>query len=92
MKLRLLVENTLYNTDKTKMDWTQYPTLHNIIEKYLKDNTEYKNKLLSKKTLLNEFNHFEYDMCLFLDISVSKLKEEKDNIIVICEKIKSNGI
>lgn len=74
------------------MDWTQYPTLHNIIEKYLKDNTEYKNKLLSKKTLLNEFNHFEYDMCLFLDISVSKLKEEKDNIIVICEKIKSNGI
>jgi ABC-type cobalamin/Fe3+-siderophores transport system ATPase subunit/ABC-type lipoprotein export system ATPase subunit len=95
LKLRLLVENTLYNTDKTKMDWIKYPTLHNIIEKYLKNNVELKNKLLSKKTLLNEFNHFEYDMCLFmpsLDISDSKLKEENENIIEICEKIKNNGI
>lgn len=95
LKLRLLVENTLYNTDKNRMDWTKYPTLHIIIEKYLKDNIELKNKLLSKKTLLNEFNHFEYDMCLFmpsLDISDSKLKEEKNNIVEICESIKSNGI
>lgn len=95
LKLRLLVENTLYNTDTNKMDWTKYPTLHNIIEKYLKDKKEFKNKLLSKKTLLNEFNHFEYDMCLFmpsLDISDYKLKEEKDSIITICEEIKNNGI
>ena len=38
-------------------------------------------RLTSKKTLINEFNHFEYDMCLFmpsLDISDNKLKEEKD--------------
>ena len=37
LKLRLLVEHTLYNTDTNKMDWTKYPTLHNIIEKYLKN-------------------------------------------------------
>ena len=95
LKLRLLVEHTLYNTDTNKMDWTKYPTLHNIIEKYLKNNIDLKNKLLSKKTLLNEFNHFEYDMCLFmpsLDISDNKLKEERDNIISICNDIKNKGI
>lgn len=95
LKLRLLVEYTLYNTETNKMDWTKYPTLHNIIEKYLKNNIDLKNILLSKKTLLNEFNHFEYDMCLFmpsLDISDNKLKEERDNIISICNNIKNNGI
>ena len=66
-----------------------------MIEKYLKNNTYLKNKLLSKKTLLNEFNHFEYDMCLFMpsiDISDRKLKEEKDNIMSICNNIKTEGI
>lgn len=95
LKLRLLVEHTLYNTDTNKMDWTKYPTLHNIIEKYLKNNIDLKNKLLSKKTLLNEFNHFEYDMCLFmpsLDISDNKLIEEKNSIIEICSEINKNGI
>lgn len=95
LKLRLLVEHTLYNTDTNKMDWTKYPTLHNIIEKYLKNNIDLKNKLLSKKTLLNEFNHFEYDMCLFmpsLDISDNKLIEEKNSIIEICSEINKNRI
>ena len=95
LKLRLLVEHTLYNTNTNKMDWTKYPTLHNIIEKYLKNNIDLKNKLLSKKTLLNEFNHFEYDMCLFmpsLDISDNKLIEEKNSIIEICSEINKNGI
>ena len=95
LKLRLLVEHTLYNTDTNKMDWTKYPTLHNIIEKYLKNNIDLKNKLLSKKTLLNEFNHFEYDMCLFmpsLDISDNKLIEVKNSIIEICSEINKNGI
>ena len=94
LRLRLLVENTLYNKDRSKMKWDNKPTLHNIIEQYLNKNSEYKNKLLSKKTLLNEFNHFEYDMCLFmpsLDISDSKLKEERESIEEICKKIK-NGI
>ena len=69
--------------------------LNDFMEKYLKNNIDLKNKLLSKKTLLNEFNHFEYDMCLFmpsLDISDNKLKEERDNIISICDDIKNKGI
>ena len=95
LKLRLLVERTLYNTDINKMNWGNHPKLHSMIEEYLKNNIDLKNKLLSKKTLLNEFNHFEYDMCLFLpslDISDSKLKEERDCIINICNDIKNNGI
>lgn len=95
LRLRLLVEYTLYKTDTNKMNWTKYPTLHNMIEKYLKNDIEYKNELLSKKTLLNEFNHFEYDMCLFmpsLDISNNKLKEESERIINICDDITINGI
>lgn len=95
LKLRLLVENTLYNTDKSKIDINRNPQLHNIIEKYLQNDNKKKSKLLSKKTLLNEFNHFEFDMCLFmpsLDISDTKLKEEKDSIEKICEEIKTNGI
>ena len=95
LQLRLLVENTLYNTDITKLDVSRNPTLHSVIEKYLSNSTKYKNELLSQKTLLNEFNHFEYDMCLFLpslDISDTKLEEEKANIVKICEKIKANGI
>lgn len=95
LKLRLLVENTLYNTDKNKLDWTRFPTLHQMIENYLNNRTALKTKLLSKKTLLNEFNHFEYDMCLFmpsLDISDSKLNEEKNNIEKICDSINKNGI
>lgn len=95
LKLRLMVENTLYNTDKSKIDISKNYQLHQIINIYLKYNYNLKTALISKKTLLNEFNHFEYDMCLFmpsLDISNSKLSEEKDNIIKVCDKIKTEGI
>ena len=95
LKLRLMVENTLYNTDINKIDKNKNYQLHQIINIYLKDNYVLKTKLISKKTLLNEFNHFEYDMCLFmpsLDISNNKLNEERDSIIKICNEIKINGI
>lgn len=95
LKLRLMVENVLYQTDPSKLDLSRNPQLHNIIEKYLANRMDLKSKLLAKKTLLNEFNHFEFDMCLFmpsLDISDTKLKEERENIEVICEDIKNNGI
>ena len=95
LKLRLMVENTLYNTDINKIDKNKTYQLHQIINIYLKDNYVLKTKLISKKTLLNEFNHFEYDMCLFmpsLDISNNKLNEERDSIIKICNEIKINGI
>ncbi len=95
LKMRLLVEKTLYKTDTNRLDWSKYPTLHQMIEKYLSGSLEYKNKLLAKKTLLNEFNHFEYDMCLFLpslDISDTKLNEEIKDIEAICKDIDTNGI
>ncbi len=95
LKLRLMVENTLYNTDTSKLDVSKNYQLHQIINIYLKDNSDLKASLISKKTLLNEFNHFEYDMCLFmpsLDISNNKLNEEKDIIIKICDDIRTNGI
>ena len=40
--------------------------------------------LLSRKTLLNEFNHFEVDMSIFqpaIDITDTDLLKEKDQII-----------
>lgn len=95
LKLRLMVENTLYNTDISKLDISKNYQLHQIINIYLNDRPEIKANLISKKTLLNEFNHFEYDMCLFmpsLDISNNKLNEERDSIIKICNEIKKNGI
>ena len=92
LQLRLLVENTLYNLDTSKIDISKNIQLNNIILTYLDDDTTHKTELMSKKTLLNEFNHFEYDMCLFLpalDISNQKLNEEKDRIKEICDIIKS---
>ncbi len=95
LKLRLMVENTLYNTDISKINISKNYQLHQIINIYLRDNYVLKTNLISKKTLLNEFNHFEYDMCLFmpsLDISNNKLNEEREKIIEICNEIKTNGI
>jgi hypothetical protein len=40
--------------------------------------------LLSRKTLLNEFNHFEVDMNIFqpaIDITNTTLKKEKKDIL-----------
>ena len=90
LQLRILVEKTLYNYAPNKVNWNRNPSLHLIIENCLKENLILKNILISKKTLLNEFNHFDYDMCLFmpsLDISDNKLKEEKKSIENVCTEI-----
>lgn len=95
LKLRLLVEETLYKTDVSKIRVERQPKLHQIIEIYLKNSPIIKSKFLSKKTLLNEFNHFEFDMCLFmpsLDISDYKLAEEEKSIIDICNEIRKKGL
>ena len=52
-------------------------------------------KKLIVENRFNEFNHFEYDMCLFLpalDISNQKLNEEKVRIKEICDIIKLRTI
>lgn len=95
LKLRLIVEYTLYKTDTTKLQIDKHPQLHEVISIYLSNKIDIKSKLMSKKTLLNEFNHFEYDMCLFmpsLDISDTKLVEERNSILEICESISKNAI
>ena len=46
--------------------------------------------LLSRKTLLNEFSHFEGNMSLFLpglDISQDSIENEIEAIIKICKEI-----
>ncbi|MBI3153545.1 MAG: hypothetical protein HYZ21_15535 [Chloroflexi bacterium] len=46
--------------------------------------------LLSRKTLLNEFNHFEVDMNIFqpaIDITDTALKRERDEIIKFLERL-----
>jgi hypothetical protein len=62
--------------------------LHQIINKAFSGNDFETMKkrvfLFSRKTLLNEFNHFEVDMSIFqpaIDITDSALMKEKNEII-----------
>lgn len=80
LKLRLLTESRLINqfgiSDKKKK-------LGEIILFAYKNNTSNRVKLMSKKTLLNEFNHFEGDLSIFqpaIDISSRILKKERKDI------------
>ncbi|WP_036300878.1 AAA family ATPase [Methylotenera sp. L2L1] len=85
--LRLLVEKKLVgkyavNTDKKQL-------LSDIIidsfKSGSKDDIQNKVFFLSRKTLLNEFNHFEIDMNIFqpaIDITNSALKKEKSDILL----------
>ena len=90
--LRLLVEKTLVhkfsiNTEETKK-------LGAIIDKaFPKTDVENRRKrirLTSKKTLLNEFNHFEGNLSIFQpvsDITHQALAEEKAAIINLLDNI-----
>jgi ABC-type lipoprotein export system ATPase subunit len=84
--LRLLVEKKL--VDKYSVNTGKYDLLSGIINQSFKgtDLGSIKNRVffLSKKTLLNEFNHFEIDMNIFqpaIDITNTALKKERDDII-----------
>ena len=84
--LRLLVEKKLVN--KYSVNTGKYDMLSGIINQSFKgtDLGSIKNRVffLSKKTLLNEFNHFEIDMNIFqpaIDITNTALKKEKDDIM-----------
>ena len=47
-------------------------------------------RLTSKKTLINEFNHFEGNLSIFqpaIDISDKTLKSEKEDILKFIEEI-----
>ena len=84
--LRLLVEKTLVS--KYKIDTEKYNQLGAIISQAFPsdDVTSIRNrvKLTSKKTLINEFNHFEGNLSIFqpaIDITDHSLSKEKADIL-----------
>jgi hypothetical protein len=86
--LRLSVEKKL--VDKYQIDTNEFDMLTNIITAAFPRNqndlsaTENRVFFLSRKTLLNEFNHFEMDMNIFqpaIDITNKNLNKEKREIL-----------
>ncbi len=84
--LRLSVEKKLVDT--FNVNTNQHDMLTNIISAAFRGNSEeaISNRVffMSRKTLLNEFNHFEMDMNIFqpaIDISNSSLDKEKAAIL-----------
>ena len=85
--LRLIIEKKL--VEKYKIDTSIYTQLGQIISQAFPDNadkTAIKNRVMltSKKTLLNEFNHFEGNMSIFqpaIDITDHMLEKERTDIL-----------
>ena len=85
--LRLMIEKKL--VEKYKIDTSRYTQLGQIISQAFPDNadkTAIKNRVMltSKKTLLNEFNHFEGNMSIFqpaIDITDHMLEKERTDIL-----------
>lgn len=82
--LRLKVEKTL--VDVFHINTNRYDQLGQIINIALKDDAYMHERvyLTSRKTLLNEFNHFEGNMNIFqpaIDISDTTLRKEKEGIL-----------
>lgn len=84
--LRLNVEETLVN--KFNINTNRYDMLSQIIFRSFRgedlDTKKKRTFLASRKTLLNEFNHFEGNMNIFqpaIDITNSALEKEKRDII-----------
>lgn len=91
--LRLLVEKKL--VEKFSIDTTQYKQLGQIIsEAYPNENDikQIKNRirLTSKKTLINEFNHFEGNLSIFqpaIDITDHALENERTNVVTFVSNL-----
>lgn len=95
--LRLLIEKRLvekYNLDTESKSGPKQ--LGQIISKAFPENSknsdDIKNRvfLTTKKTLLNEFNHFEGNMSIFqpaIDITDHMLEKEKTDILAFVEKL-----
>ena len=93
--LRLLVEKTL--VEKFSINTDENNKLGAIIDKAFPrtdvDNMRKRIRLTSKKTLLNEFNHFEGNLSIFqpaIDITNKALSEEKAAIISLMDAIKDS--
>lgn len=107
--LRLRVEEKLCSLENNKVlneinqekqrygDGYSCKTIQQIIDGVFKRNDKFKVKervfFTSRKTLLNEFNHFEGNINIFqpaIDITDKALKEEKDSIIKALEDLDSS--
>lgn len=91
--LRLLVERTLVT--KFNIDVSECSQLGQIIDRSFSGTTEESKRmrvrLTSKKTLINEFNHFEGNLSIFqpaIDITDTMLGKEKTEILSLVERIK----
>lgn len=92
--LRLLVEKTL--VEKFNIDTTINDQLGAIIKAAFPKNdiesVRYRIRLTSKKTLLNEFNHFEGNLSIFqpaIDITNATLAKEKAEILAFVAEFQS---
>lgn len=82
--LRLKVEETLVRIKNLVIKDKKHPNLGNIIFNAVNDDDERKIFLYSRKTLLNEFNHFEGNMNIFqpaIDITDAALEDEVNSIL-----------
>ena len=93
--LRLNVEKVL--RDNFPQETRKCELLGDFIHKALFD-SKYQServKLTSKKTLLNEFNHYEGNFNIFqpaIDITDANLEKEKNEIINLLDSIKSKRV
>lgn len=90
--LRLITEKTI--ADKFQINTNKAQMLTQIIDKAFKhsDPSQTSNRVffLSRKTLLNEFNHFEIDMNIFqpaIDITNKALEKERIEILDRLQKL-----
>lgn len=90
--LRLLVEKTL--VEKYTIDTNRYDQLGSIISQAFPgndvDSIRKRVRLTSKKTLINEFNHFEGNLSIFqpaIDITEKALGTEKTDILTFIDTI-----
>ncbi|MGL5718431.1 MAG: AAA family ATPase [Paraclostridium sp.] len=102
--LRLKVEQKLCSLDNDKIlnkikkakEKPKYKgmTLQNIIFSAFRNNIEEKVFFTSRKTLLNEFNHFEGNLNIFqpaIDITDKDLEKEKEDILKELRKLENNN-
>jgi hypothetical protein len=92
--LRLIVEKTLVS--KYHIDTNVYDQLGSIISQAFNgtdpDSIRYRVRLTSKKTLINEFNHFEGNLSIFqpaIDITEQSLGKEKTDVLTFINTIKT---
>ena len=90
--LRLKTEKIL--VDRYDVNTRKHKQLSSIIYDAFKEDTEDNKKMkiffFSKKTLLNEFNHFDGNMNIFqpaIDISEKILQREKDEILDVLNNL-----